>query len=164
MYWRPKHRILNFPLTCRSCVYKRRLTFFVTNLTRNTFTYQNSKTHALFRLFCYVTFWKVSFNFHLTFLQLNVINWNVHCAVKTVFYLTLGYFLRAPDNSNFFRFPLKVRESTVNHNTLAYSPVQLRVTPLEFMETRKLQPRPRGEAVSKAAAKLRDYYHLKINT
>ena len=28
---------------------------------------------------------------------------------KTVFYLTLGYFLRAPDNSNFFRFPLKVR-------------------------------------------------------
>ena len=44
----------------------------------------------------------VSFNF-----QLDVIN--VHCAVKTVFYLTLGYFLRAPDNSNFFRFPLKVR-------------------------------------------------------
>ena len=40
---------------------------------------------------------EVSFNFHLTFLQLNVI---VHCAVKTVFYLTLGYFLRAPDNSN----------------------------------------------------------------
>ena len=31
---------------------------------------------------------EVSFNFHLTFLQLNV-----HCAVKTVFYLTLGYFL-----------------------------------------------------------------------
>ena len=40
---------------------------------------------------------EVSFNFHLTFLQLNVI---VHCAVKTVFYLTLGYFLRTPDNSN----------------------------------------------------------------
>ena len=40
---------------------------------------------------------EVSFNFHLTFLQLNVI---VHCAVKTVFYLTLGYFLRAHDNSN----------------------------------------------------------------
>ena len=31
------------------------------------------------------------------------------CAVKTIFYLTLGYFLQAPDNSNFFRFPLKVR-------------------------------------------------------
>ena len=26
-----------------------------------------------------------------------------------VFHLTSGYFLRAPDNSNFFRFPLKVR-------------------------------------------------------
>ena len=51
---------------------------------------------------------EVSFNFHLTFLQLYVIK-NVHCAVKTVFYLTLGYFLRAPDNSNFFQFPLKVR-------------------------------------------------------
>ena len=34
---------------------------------------------------------------------------NVHCAVlKTVFFLTPGYFLQAPDNSNFFRFPLKV--------------------------------------------------------
>ena len=41
---------------------------------------------------------EVSFNFHLTFLQLDVIN--VHCAVKTVFYLTLGYFLRT-----FFDFP-----------------------------------------------------------
>ena len=51
---------------------------------------------------------EVSFNFHLTFLQLYVIK-NVHCAVKTVFYLTLGYVLRAPDNSNFFQFPLKVR-------------------------------------------------------
>ena len=33
---------------------------------------------------------KVSFNFHLT----------CDCAVKTVFYLTLGYFLGTPDNSN----------------------------------------------------------------
>ena len=31
------------------------------------------------------------------------------CAVKTVHFLTPGYFLRAPDNSNCFRFPLKVR-------------------------------------------------------
>ena len=35
--------------------------------------------------------------------------WNTHCAVKTVFFLTPGYFLRSPDNSNLFRFPLKVR-------------------------------------------------------
>jgi len=32
------------------------------------------------------------------------------------------------------------------------------------METPKLQPRPLGEEVSKAAAKIRNYYHLKINT
>ena len=40
----------------------------------------------------YVLIYKleVSFNFHLT----------CDCAVKTVFYLTLGYFLRTPDNSN----------------------------------------------------------------
>ena len=51
---------------------------------------------------------KVSSNFHLTFLQLNVIKmFNVQ--EKLFFYLTLGYFLRAPDNSTFFRFPLKVR-------------------------------------------------------
>ena len=41
----------------------------------------------------------VSFNFHSTFLQLDVIR------ILTVH----GYFLRAPDNSNLFRFPLKVR-------------------------------------------------------
>ena len=57
----------------------------------------------------YVLFYnlEVSFNFHLTFLQLNVI---VHCAVKTVFYLTLGYFFRTvPITRTLFRFPLKVR-------------------------------------------------------
>ena len=42
------------------------------------FTSQNSKTHALFRLYVllrYVLIYnlEVSFNFHLTFLQLNVI-------------------------------------------------------------------------------------------
>ena len=31
--------------------------------------------------------------------------------LKPRFYLTFGYFLRAPDNSNFFRFPLMVRVS-----------------------------------------------------
>ena len=51
---------------------------------------------------------EVSFNFHLTFPQLNVIKmFNVQ--EKLFFYLTLGYFLRAPDNSNCFRFPLNVR-------------------------------------------------------
>ena len=35
-------------------------------------------------------------------------DYNVHCAVKTVFYVTLGYLLPTPDNWNLFRFPLKV--------------------------------------------------------
>ena len=78
----------------------------------NHFTSQNSKTHALFRL-CFVCYFliynlEVSLNFHLTFLQLNVIT---IFTVKTVFFLAPSYFLRAPDNSNFFRFPLKVRVS-----------------------------------------------------
>ena len=50
-YWRPKHWILNFPLTgCRHIpvVYHCRLMLFATNLTWNSFTSQNSKTHALF--------------------------------------------------------------------------------------------------------------------
>ena len=43
---------------------------------------------------------------------------NVHCAVKTVFYLTLDYFLRTPDNSNLFSISLEgssYRELTVSH-------------------------------------------------
>ena len=45
---------------------------------------------------------------------------NVHCAVKTVFYLNLGYFLRTPDNSNsrklepFFDFPWGFKLSGVD--------------------------------------------------
>ena len=43
-------------------------------------------------------------------------DYNVHCAVKTVFYLTLGYFLRTPDNWNLFSISLEgssYRDSTV---------------------------------------------------
>ena len=50
---------------------------------------------------------EVSFNFHLTFLQLSEIKCSL-CS-KTCFFLTPGNFLRAPDNSNYFRFPLKVQ-------------------------------------------------------
>ena len=56
-----------------------------------------------------------SLNFHPTFLQVNMIE-NVLCTVKTVFFLILlpGIVFKlpitgTPDNSNFFRFPLKVR-------------------------------------------------------
>ena len=60
---------------------------------------------------------EVSFHFHLTFLQLNVIK------VFTVFYLTLGYFLRTPDNSNLFSISLegsRYRKSTVYYNFSFY--------------------------------------------
>ena len=60
---------------------------------------------------------EVSINFHLTFLQLNVIKISP-CAVKPFFYLTLGYFLRTPVNSNLFSISLEgssYRESTVGH-------------------------------------------------
>ena len=49
---------------------------------------------------------EVSFNFPLTFLQVNVIKMFVR---QQCFLLTSGCFLWAPDNSNFFRFPFKVR-------------------------------------------------------
>ena len=45
----------------------------------------------------------------ITFLQLRVTKTSLSCAVKTVFSLTPSNFLRAPDNSNYFWFPLKVR-------------------------------------------------------
>ena len=48
----------------------------------------------------------VSFNFHLTFLQLNVFK---IFTVTSQFSFLPAHFLRASDNSNFFRFPLKVR-------------------------------------------------------
>ena len=70
---------------------------FVTNLTKgeNSFNTQNNKTHALFRV-CFLRYiriynLKVSFNFHKTFLQLRF----------------FPYFRL--DNTNFFRFALKVR-------------------------------------------------------
>ena len=56
---------------------------------------------------------KVSFNFHLLFLQLNVIKMFT-TQEKRFFSLLPAIFFElpmtwTPDNSNFFRFPLKVR-------------------------------------------------------
>ena len=51
---------------------------------------------------------EVAFNFHLTFLKLNVIKMFT-IQLELFFFLTPDYFLRAPDNPNFSRFPLKVR-------------------------------------------------------
>ena len=82
---------------------------FVTNITWNSFSTQNSKAHALFRLCClrYVLIYnqEVNFNFQITFLQLNVIK----MFSKNWFSLTSGYLHRGPDNWNYFPFPLKVR-------------------------------------------------------
>ena len=52
---------------------------------------------------------KAFFNFPLTFLQLYVTKMFTVHEKLFVFFLTAGYFLGAPDNSNIFRFPLKVR-------------------------------------------------------
>ena len=49
---------------------------------------------------------EVSYDFHLTVLQLNVIQM-FPVQYKTVFYVTLGYFLRTPDNSNLFSISLE---------------------------------------------------------
>ena len=49
---------------------------------------------------------KVSFNFSLDVSTIKC-DQNVHCAVKTVIYLTLGQFLRTPDNSHLFSISLK---------------------------------------------------------
>ena len=82
---------------------------FVTNITRNGFTTQNTKVHVLFRLCClrYVLICnqEVNFNFHITFLLLNVIK----MFSKNWFSLTSGYLHRGHDTWNFFLFPLKVR-------------------------------------------------------
>ena len=50
---------------------------------------------------------EVSFNFHATFVDQR----DYRCSLysKSFFSLNCGYILRAPDNSNFFQFPLKVR-------------------------------------------------------
>ena len=112
VYWCPKHWIWNFPLTgCGQIVYYCRLMLFATNLMWNSFTSQNSKTHALFTnvLLCYVLIYnlKVSFNFHLIFLQLQV--W-LKCSLcsKNCFCPYFRLFFRVPDNSKLFRLPLKV--------------------------------------------------------
>ena len=58
---------------------------------------------------------EVSYDFHLTVLQLNVIQM-FPVQYKTVFYVTLGYFLRTPDNSNLFSISVEgssYRKSTV---------------------------------------------------
>ena len=48
---------------------------------------------------------EISYDFHLTVLQLNVIQ--MFPVQFPVFYVTLGYFLRTPDNSNLFSISLE---------------------------------------------------------
>ena len=49
---------------------------------------------------------KVSFNFSLDISTIKC-DQNVHCAVKTVVYLALDYYLQTPDNSNLFSISLE---------------------------------------------------------
>ena len=87
---------------------------FVTNLTWNSFTSQNIEMHALFRQWFRSDLKSRSFfQFSLDISAIEC-DLNVHFAVKTVFFFSPGYFLRAPNNlnspdhSNFFRLSLKV--------------------------------------------------------
>ena len=66
---------------------------------------------------------EVSFNFHLTFLQLKLIKMFT-VQLKLFFYLNLGYFPRTPDNSNLFSISLEgfsYRESTVLKKDISFS-------------------------------------------
>ena len=89
---------------------------FVTNLTWNSFISQNSKLHALFRQFFlrYVLMYNLEVSFLIFQLShnLSTIKW----VIKNCFFPYSRYFprtswsvTRTPDNSNFFRFPVKVR-------------------------------------------------------
>ena len=51
---------------------------------------------------------EVSFNFHLTFLEVNVIKVST-VQEKLIIFSVSGYFLLAPDNMNLFSLLLKVR-------------------------------------------------------
>ena len=81
---------------------------FVTNLRWNSCTTQNSKMHALFRLYflCYILIYnlEVSFNFHSTFLQLNVIK-KFTVQLKLVFPLLPAICFKLPITQTFFDFP-----------------------------------------------------------
>jgi len=107
--WEIQYSMIWTPVHCFSTTFSRADgVCYKSNV--NSFTSQNSKTHALFRLLLlpYLLIYnlEVSFNFHLTFLRVNV-----HCTVKLFFSLSSSYFLHAPDDSNFFSFPLKVQTS-----------------------------------------------------
>ena len=86
---------------------------FVTNLTWNSFTSQNSKTHALFMQWFRSDLQSGSifqFSLHIFVIECDL---NVHFAVKTVFSLLLAIFFElpitwTPDHSNLFLFSLKV--------------------------------------------------------
>ena len=91
---------------------------FATNLTWNTFTSQKVKCMLYLGnvLLRYVLLYnlKVSFNFHSTFLQLNVIE-NAHCAVKTVFALLSATFFELPITRTFFAdFPWRFELSGID--------------------------------------------------
>ena len=90
---------------------------FVTNLTWNSFTSQKVKCMLylgeVLSLYVLIYNLKVSFNFHSTFLQLNVIKmltvqWKLFFSLLPAIFFELPI-TQTPDNSNFFRFPLKVR-------------------------------------------------------
>ena len=111
VYWRPKYWILNFPSTCcRRIVYYWRLMLFVTNLTWNNLNWLPKTIKRLLylgnALLRYILIYnlEVSFNFHFTFLQSNVIKMFT-TQKKTVFFQLPAIFFELPITRTFFDFP-----------------------------------------------------------
>ena len=85
---------------------------FVTNLTWNSFIFKTVERmlYLGYVLLRYVLIYnlEVTFNFHLTFLQLNVIK--MFTVQQRLFFTLLSaIFFELPITRTFFRFPLKVR-------------------------------------------------------
>ena len=110
--------------------------FFVLNLTWNSFTSQNSKTHALFILgndllrYVLIDNLEVSFNFHLTFLQWPWLKCSL-CSKSCFFprdsrlFSSSSRWLELPITRTFFDFPWRFELSGVDCTYNGHKAIQL---------------------------------------
>ena len=112
LYWRPKHWILNLPLTC--C---RLIALFGTNLHEITFILEIVKRtlYLGYVLLLYVLIYILEawFHFNLIFLQLNVIKMFT-AQSKLVFPLLPAICFEVPITRIFFDFPWRFKSSGVD--------------------------------------------------
>ena len=148
VYWRPKHWILHFPLTCcRHIVHWWRLVLFVLNLTWNSFTSQNSNTHALFILgndllrYVLIDNLEVSFNFHLTLLQWPWLKCSL-CSKSCFFpysrlFSSSSRWLELPITRTFFDFSWRFELSGVDCTYNGHKAILLEKCRLKTTSTRR---------------------------